>query len=362
MKRIAICAGIVLLLAFFGIFLIHGEEPRDTSHEPVKVGMLMIGSREESSWNEAHWAGMLAAAHELNLSLDCRENVSINDCSAIMDKLIKDGCRVIISTFITFEGQVVEMAKAHPQVYFFQATGTRTRANLATYMGRMYQMRYLAGIVAGSRTKTHAVGYVATEAIPEVIRGIDAFALGVRKADPTAKIYVKYTHVWSDVNRDRAATNELLDAVPAIDVIGMHLDSYGALEMADARGVYTIGCNTDQRSRFPNTFLAAPIWNWSIFYTKYVREALNNKFEGRDYLVGAETGIVSLAQVYGEKRPETDRLIASERSRLMDGECDVFYGPIWDQKGVLRVAEGESLSDKTLFQTLDWYVEGVVLP
>ena len=361
MKPIAIIAGIILVLAVCGILLVSGQKEEKSSNDPVRVGMIMIGNRENSSWNASHWQGIQDAARQLNLTIDCRENVLPAECSQVMEQMVREGCRIIISTSIDFEQEVVKTSQHHPDIYFFQATGTQSHGNLASYMGRMYQMRYLAGIAAGRQAKHHAVGYVTTMEIPEVVRGIDAFALGVRKADPQAVVYVKYTQSWSDDDKARQATADLLAAKPQIDVLGMHIDTYGPLEAAEQRGVYAIGCNTDERERCPNTFLTAAVWNWSIFYAQYLREALNNKFEGRSYLVGADTGIVALAPLAHSSSPGTERLIAKEKDRLVKGEYDVFYGPIRDAAGRLRVAEGENLSDKTLFEELDGYVEGVVV-
>ena len=288
--------------------------------------------------------------------------MSTASCAAVLERMIQDGCRVIVSTSIDFEPAVQKVAQRNPAVYFFQATGIQGHANVAAYTGRMYQMRYLAGIVAGSQTETQAVGYVTTQPIPEVIRGIDAFALGVRKANPQARIYVKYTQDWSDDSKARQVTRELLDAQPDIDVLSMHLDTYGPLEVADERGVYTIGCNVDSRQKYPDTCLTSAIWNWEIFYTKYIREALNGKFDGRNYIVGADTGIVGLAPLASLRKPEAAQLIADMQEKLISGEYDVFYGPIRGTSGNLIVEAGEGVPDQILFEELNWYVEGVVLP
>lgn len=363
MERIAVIASMILLLAIGGIFAINGQrEERTDQNGPVRVGMLMIGSREDSSWNESHWEGIQAAAQKLNLSIDCREDLSAEECSQVLDDMVNSGCSIIISTSIDFQDAIVQAAARHPSIYFFQATGTQDGPNLISYMGRMYQMRYLAGIVAGKQSHSGEIGYVTTEAIPEVIRGIDAFALGVRKVNPAARVYVQYTETWSDDEVAQQKTEELLAEHPAIDIIGMHIDTYGPLQVAERHGIHAIGCNVDERERYASAFLTAPIWNWNIFYQEYVREALNNKFEGGSYLVGADSGIVALAPLRFRHEVSLDGLLRSEQRRMAAGAYDVFYGPIRDNHGVLRVPAGENLSDKTLFQDLDWYVEGVVLP
>jgi basic membrane protein A len=362
MKQLIIIAVGILFFSVAGIFVVSGRHIKDvTACHPVKAGMIMTGSRDSSTWNDAHLQGMQKAGQELSLSLACEDNVSADDCDKVMERMIRDGCKIIISTSIEFEDAVSRLAMRYPAVYFFQATGTHPHANVATYMGRMYQMRYLAGIIAGRKTKNRAVGYVATQPVTEVIRGIDAFALGVRRVNPTAVVYVKYTNNWGDYGQDEKTTAELLDACPQIDVLAMHVDTEGPSAVCEQRGVYTIGCNV-AGDQYPKTSLTAVIWDWDIFYTKYIREALNGKFEGRNYLVGADTGIVALAPLTELVDRATVLQVEQEKKIMISGEEDVFCGPIRDREGNMRCEAGENLSDQTLFDNLDWYVEGVAFP
>ena len=334
MKKLIAVIGIILFL--IGMILLEQGTSEQFAEKPRKGGILMVGSAADSSWNEAHRAGIDQAAEKLELPLEYEENVTPENCPAVIERMIAN-------------------------VSFLQATGNVARPNLAPYMGRMYQARYLAGIVAGKYSRSHAIGYIATVSIPEVIRGIDAFALGARHADPDAVVHVKYTSSWSDDEQAKIATEELLSQVPEIDVISMHLDTYGPLQIARAHGIQAIGCNV-RNPEYEDILLTATIWNWDTLYSRYLREAIQGRLSGRSYLVGMETGIVDLAPLSGRCDEEIVRMVQAEKDEIVKGEKDVFYGPIYDQQGNLRVAEGENLSDKALFDQLDWYVEGVRLP
>ena len=325
-----------------------------------RVGVLMIGDATDSNWNAAHQQGLAKAADTLDLMLQYKENVTPETCRAAADMLIADGCNIIVSTSIAFEPEMVEAAEAHHDVMFLQATGTQVRPNLVPYMGRMYQARYLAGLVAGRTTQTGAIGYVAATEIPETIRGIDAFTLGVRRAAPTATVYVRYSGTWSDDEATKAATETLLANVPAIDILAMHIDTYGPLDVARAHGIRAIGCNAASAA-YSDVLLTAPIWHWDTIYEKYLNDAMKGRLTARRGLAGIETGIVGLAPLAPDVTPETTRAVRQMTQLLEDGEADVFYGPVTDAGGALRVPEGENLSDTELFDRLDWYVEGVVL-
>ena len=96
--------------------------------------------------------------------------------------LIDNGCNVIYTTSFGFGDATLAVAAEHPDVYFGHATGNKRADNVSTYMGKAYQPRYLSGIAAGLKTKSNKIGFVAAKKIPEVIRAINAFTLGVQSA------------------------------------------------------------------------------------------------------------------------------------------------------------------------------------
>ena len=140
----------------------------------------------------------------------------------------------------------------------------------------------------------------------------------------------------------------------------MHADTYGPLAVARAHGIRAIGCNI-AASGYQDILLTAPVWHWDAIYGKYLREAMKGRLSGHGYLAGIETGIVGLAPLAPDVTPETSRAVRQMTELLEDGEMDVFYGPIRDAGGRLRIAEGENPSDDELFDRLDWHVEGVEL-
>ena len=117
----------------------------------------------------------------------------------------------------------------------------------------------------------------------------------------------------------------------------------------------------DNSDNFPNTFLTAPVWQWENYYEPYILKCLQGKFKGNNYWEGANTGVVGLAPLTANVKAGADKLVEEKRELFENGMVDVFYGPIRDNEGNLRVAEGESMSDATMLNSFDWYVEGVVV-
>ncbi|MGN0507058.1 MAG: BMP family ABC transporter substrate-binding protein [Lachnospiraceae bacterium] len=362
MKKILTTILIFVGIIVAGIFLIHSKQQEtDVTKTQTKVGFILNGKLDDHSWGESHYNGMEISARELNLNVIYKEEIPENEnCVEIIESLIADGCKIIICNSFGYGEWELKCAKEHPEIYFFHATGVEESDNLATYFGRIYQMRYLSGIVAGMQTETNEIGYVAAFPIAEVNRGINAFTLGVRLVNPEATVYVKWSNSWVGEEENAKATNELIGE-HNIDVLAMHTDAMSPLKIADENGIWTIGYNVDNSEQFPDTYLTAPIWNWENFYEPRILECLQGKFQGIHYWEGVETGIVDLAPFTENVKPEIAEKVEEERLRLMSGTFDVFYGPITDNEGKVRVKEGQSMTDDSMLNDFFWYVEGVVI-
>lgn len=362
MKKIGIIAGCCLVVIIIGIFLINvNRKETDVTKERTRVGFILNGTCDDRSWGQSHYEAMEKTALELNLEVFYHESVpGGEEAVALMEELIDKGCEIIICNSLQYGDAILEVAQAHPEIYFFHAAGTESANNLSTYFGRIYQMRYLCGVVAGLQTQTNQIGYVAAFPYSEVNRGINAFTLGVRSVNPDAVVYVQWCNAWADEAMAADATNTLLDAHD-IDVLTLHCDVLTPIDIASERGIWTIGYNMDNNEQYPDSMLTASVWRWENFYTEHILECLQGKFIGKEYWEGVETGIVALAPLSRQVKDGVEEKVQIERERLQSGTFDVFYGPIVDQDGVLRVADGENMSDQTLLNEFDWYVEGVVI-
>lgn len=360
MKKVFIVAGIIVVALIAGIFVINiYEADTEVTKDTTKVGVILNGETDDHSWSQSHYDGLEKTAKELNLSVTYRENVKAEEIPQIIDQLAEDGCKVVVANSFEFGEYVNQAAEKYPEIYFLHATGLGEGKNLSTYFGRMYQIRYLSGIVAGMQTETDEIGYVAAFPISEVNRGINAFTLGVRSVNNDAKVYVSWTNSWNDDQAAGDATNRLLDR-HNIDVLAMHTDSVRPLAIAEEQGVMSIGYNVDNSGDYPNTYLTAATWDWENFYTPNILTCLQGKFEGNHYWEGIETGIVSLAPLTEKVKAGTEEKVGQEMERMRSGMFDVFYGPIYDNCGNVRVEEGESITDNVMLNEFEWYVEGVV--
>jgi len=361
MKKIFIITGITFIAIIIGIFFINVyDADKKDIEKTTRVGLILNGTVSDCNWSQSHYEGLKKTATQINIEIVYQEKASADNIEEKIDSLVEDGCEIIIANSFEFGDAVQAAAEKYPEVYFYHATGVGVGKNMSSYFGRMYQIRYLCGIVAGLQTETNEIGYVAAFPISEVNRGINAFALGVRSVNPDAMVYVSWTNSWTDDESAASATEQLLDKYN-IDIISMHTDSLKPLAVAEERDVMTIGYNIDNSEYYPNTFLTAAVWDWEKFYTPNILQCIQGKFDGNHYWEGIETGIVSIAPFSDKVKDGVAKVVEKEIERMSSGTFDVFYGPIVDNEGNIRVSEGESLTDNVMLNEFDWYVEGVVI-
>ncbi len=344
-----------LLMAAAALFLC--ALPAVAAEKELKIGFVYVSPVGDAGWSYAHDAGRKALDKMPGITTSFVESVPEGaDSERVILNMARKGYDIIFTTSFGYMDPTIKVAQSYPKTVFMHCSGYKTAPNVGNYFGRIYQPRYLSGLVAGSMSKSGVIGYVAAFPIPEVIRGINAFTLGVREANPKAEVRVVWTKTWYDPATEKEAAKSLLDV--GADVIAQHQDSPGPQEAAQERGAYSIGYNTDLSVFAPKAHLVAPVWNWAPFYVKTVEEVRAGTWKPASLWPGLESGIVDLSP-YGPMVPQDVRTrVDARKQEIIDGKFTVFKGPVKDQSGKVRIAEGAVPPDGDLLG-MDWFVEGV---
>ena len=328
--------------------------------EQVKVAWVLIGPPGDGGWNYQHDLGRQAVEKEFGDQVETTvvENVpeSPGEATRVIRSLAQQGNDIIFTTSFGYMDPTLNVAQQFPNVKFEHCSGFKTAENMANYFGAMEEARYLSGIVAGRKTKENVIGYVAAFPIPEVVRGINSFTLGVRSVNPQAKVKVVWTSTWFDPSKERAAAESLLDA--GADVLTQHQDSPATGQAAQARGVFWVGYDSDMRRFAPKAFLTAPVWDWGPYYIERVKAVLDDTWKSHSYYGDMADGLVKLAAPSDLVDDKTKDEVAQQEEAIKADELEVLAGPITDQGGTVRVAEGETMSLEDAL-AWDWFVEGV---
>jgi basic membrane protein A len=325
-----------------------------------KAAWIYVGPHDDHGWSQAHDKGRLYVQNQLgsNVQTTFKELVPEGPQTCqVIESLVRDGNKIIFSTSFGFQTCMVSEAKEHPDVLFEQATGTAQSKNLAEYFGAGEDSIYLSGMAAGAATKKGMLGYVVPFAIPEVIRHANAFALGAQVTHPGAKVRLIWTNSWLDQAKEKKAAQSLVAA--GSDVLGQNVDSPATGQYAESKGVPWVGYDSDARTFAPKQWLTAAIYNWGPYYLRRVKAAMNGTWKTGFYYGNMKDGFTGLAS-YGPKvRAKTKRMIAAKKAAIISGKFYEFTGPLYDQKGKLRVPKGKKLTVKDLYK-MNWLVKGVI--
>lgn len=340
----------------------------NVSRNDIKVGVLYISDPSEGSgYSYTHDLGIQGMQENLGLNSDQIERKIVDDSdAAATEKAIKecidDGCKIIFTTSWGYMETTAEMAEQYPDVYFSHGTGYLSNGkNFNNYFGRIYQARYLSGIVAGMNTKSNKIGYVAAQdsSNSEVTGGIDAFAIGVESVNPDAKIYVVVTNSWYDPDKEKAASEQLLDM--GCDVMAQHCDTAYPQTLAQDRSVYGIGYNSDMSKETPNSCLTSVIWNWSAYYTSAVKSVMNGTWDGSNYYGGMAEGLVGITNLADFAADGTQEKVDEATAAILSGESNVFDGVLETNTGETVGSAGSTLDDATITGGINWYYRNVVV-
>ena len=253
-----------------------------------KVGAIYINSQNDTSgYTYAHHHGITEGMKKIGLDpakdLYIVDNIPEDDekVKQAIDQLAGNGCNIIFGISFGYINAFEAKAKEYPDIIFSHATGYLSNdKNFNNYFGRIYQARYLAGIAAGYKSlemNNNNIGYVSawgTE-YAETCSGINAFAMGCMAVNPDAKISVYEISTWGDQQLERQAAETLIDTYGCC-VIAQHCDSAQPQIVANEKGVFGCGYNSDMSTEAPKAHLTAPVWNWDVYYATAMKAAMED--------------------------------------------------------------------------------------
>lgn len=329
------------------------------AEDPTKVGFIYVSPTGEAGWTYQHDLGRqhLEATFGDKVETTYVENVPEGaDAERVLMQMAKSGHDLIFTTSFGYMNATLKVAKKFPDVKFEHATGYKRSENVGTYFDRIYEARYLSGVVAGNMTETDTIGYIGAFPIPEVIRGINAFTLGAQSVNPDIKVKVVWVNTWFDPSKEREAADTLINQ--NVDVLTFHTDSPAAVQAAEEAGIYAVGYHSDMSEYGPDAHLTAAVHNWNEYYVERVQSVMDGTWSATDVWEGIAANMTQLAPMNSSVPESVKADIETLKTQIANGEFHPFTGPIQNQAGDPVLAEGEVMSDGDLLG-MTYYVAGV---
>jgi basic membrane protein A len=351
------------------------EEPESTGEETAagyqipaveegmyNVAFVYVGPHDDGGWSQSHDVGRLCVEESLEgVHTAYVENVAEGaDAEQVIRSLARKGFNQIFTTSFGFMDASETVANEFPDVDIIHISGFKSNGdNFGHLFGAMEDIKYLAGMLAGSRAKMDGnpkVGYIATFPIPEELRLGNAFALGLQETCPECTMDVRWIFTWHDPIVEREAAASLFDGGAQVVMTGADTPAPAEAAPEGKWGItydYAGNCTLD-------TCLTSMYWDWCPVYSGLVEQSRAGEYNGEGVYFDADAGAMGLLgfmegeelQPGAAELPEEDLNLIRERlTQMLAGEFDrfdVFSGPITDNQGNVVLEEGESLEQADL--------------
>jgi basic membrane protein A len=327
--------------------------------EPLKIAFAYVGPVGDGGWTFAHDNARKAIEAEFGdkVVTSFVENVPESaDAERVLRDLAGQGNKLVFGTTFGYMEPMLKVAPDFKDVKFEHATGYKTAENLRTYDSRTYEGAYMAGVIAGSMTKTNTLGVVASIAIPEVIRNINSFTLGAQSVNPKIKTKVVWVNGWFDPPKETEAATSLING--GADVLFQNTDSSAVLQTAEKMGKRAFGWDSDMTAYGPKAHLGSAVINWAPYYIKAVKDTLDGTWSTGGVWWGHKEGAIDMVSIAEDVPAEAKARIDTIKAGLKDGSFSIWKGPMVDQAGKELLAK-DAVADDKFLGGVNFYVKGV---
>jgi simple sugar transport system substrate-binding protein len=327
--------------------------------EPLKIAFAYVGPVGDGGWTFAHDNARKAIEKEFGdkILTSFVENVPESaDAERVIRDMASQGNKVIFGTTFGYMETMLKLAPEFKDVKFEHATGYKTADNMRTYDSRTYEGAYMAGVIAGKMSKTGTLGVVASVPIPEVIRNINSFTLGAQSSNPKIKTKVVWVNEWFNPPKETEAATSLING--GADVLFQNTDSPAVLKTAQDKGKRAFGWDSDMTAYGPKAHLASAVINWTPYYIKATKDALEGTWATGGVWWGVKEGAIDIVSIAEDVPAETKARVDEIKAGLKAGTFSIWKGPLIDNSGKTLLKDGEVADDKFLSVVM-FYVKGV---
>jgi len=336
-----------------------------SAQKPMVIGFIYVGPRDDYGYNQAHAEAAVIVKKMAGVKVveeeKVPETVAVEKSMESMINL--DGATLLFPTsFGYFDPHMLKEAAKFPAIQFRHCGGLwqegKHPKNTGSYFGYIDEAQYVAGIVAGSTSKSGKLGFVAAKPIPQVLRNINAFTLGAQSVNPKITTQAIFTGDWALPVKEAEATNSMI--AQGVDVVTCHVDSPKVvIETAERAGIFSSGYHCNQAKLAPKGYLTGAEWAWEKVYTDMVNDMKAGKAPGNFVRGGLKEGFVRTS-AYGPAAKGTDKADAA-KAAILGGTFAIYKGGLKDNKGNVAIPAGTDYAiTEPKLESMNYLVEGVI--
>ena len=324
----------------------------------TKIAFIYQQTAETSGWTYAHELGRLhlEEAFQGTVKTSVYDGIhGIDGMDEILKRAIDDGNEMIFTTVPDFLPASLRAAVNHPEVKILNCSLTASYNSIRTYFGRIFEAKFLTGVLAGIMTDTDKIGYIADYPVHGITANINAFARGVKMVNPHAKVYLEWTSLKENVGVD------LTDRFYSMGATYIsHHDMIVPHNATKQFGLFRVNGETPVN-------LALPVWDWGKYYELIIRNIQHGAWStdkrsetdsAVSYWWGMSSGVIDV--IYSSGVPaEARTLLHSLRNSLCKYDITPFDGILTSQNGIVQPDANYRLNAKEVI-TIDWLADNII--
>ena len=249
----------------------------------------------DQSWNSGAYRGLLEIRDSLGAQISNIETKTPAEFDENFRQYGSQGYDLVFGHGFEFQDAARRVAPEFPHTIFVTTSGSTAGPNLAGLTFGFDDASYLAGVLAGSVTRTNTIGVIGGTELPPVVASFRAFERGAREANPKIRIVSSYVGNWDDVSAGKEQA--IAQYSRGVDVIFQNADAagLGVFQAArERRSVFVIGSNSDQNAVAPEITLGSVVIDLPLAFLAVAREVKAGTFKPRVVELGEASHVVTL--------------------------------------------------------------------
>lgn len=330
------------------------------AQDVFKIGYIYPSPAGDVGWAHELDRGRLAIEEKFGGKVESIvvENIPEGpDAARIMNQMAAQGVNMMMLGSFGYMNDGLKTAQRYKDIDFIHASGYKLVENLGNFQTRNYESAYVAGMGAGFVTESNTIGMVAAYAIPEVVGLINAFTMGAQSVNPDITVKVVWLNSWFDPSKAQESARSLI-AQQSDVIFSIYQDTPSVVTVAEEEGVYVVNTSSDMKAYAPKHLLVSMQISWADYFIEQVQASMDDTFKGTAFWGGMADNAVSMESWSDDLTTEQRAALDAKVAEITAGTFHPFQGPVIDQAGEEKIAEGETLADADLLG-INWLVTGV---
>ena len=265
---------------------------RSEASSEFKVALLTPGPISDQAWNSGAYQGLLRIRDSLNASVSHIQTRTPADFEENFRHYGANGYQLVFGHGFEFQDAAERVATDFPRTVFITTSGSRVAPNVSPMVFGFEDPSYVAGVLAGSLTRSNVIGAIGGTEIPPVRSSFAAFEAGARAANPRVRVLTSYVGNWEDASAGKEQA--IAQIRQGADFIFQNADAAGLgifRAARDSKNVAVFGANVDQNSVAPDVIIGSVVIDLPHAFLAVARDVKAGRFRPGVLRLGSTAGV-----------------------------------------------------------------------